>query len=234
MSLLARQAAFRDEIIAADDGVEPSSIGMAIYRNAYRGRLLAALEASFERTRRWVGEAAFGAAACHFILAHPPRGWTLDDYGAAFPLVCAELFADDAEVAELAWLEWHLQQAFGAPDLGEIDTGELAEADWAGLRFEMAAGFAARQVASNCGALWAALAEDDAQDLAVTGASGILLVWRAGLVPHWRIAEPDEYAVLARIAGGAAFGEVAAMVEPAVLGAWLAQWLQEGMFAAAT
>ena len=114
MSLLALQTEFHREIIADDDGMAPSSTGMAIYRDAYRGRLLAALETSFERTRRWTGEDTFTAAACHFILTHPPAGWTLDAYGADFPDLLAALFADDPEVAELAWLAWQMSQAFAA------------------------------------------------------------------------------------------------------------------------
>ncbi len=153
MSLLTLQSAFRAEIVADDEGLAPSSLGMAIYRDAYRGRLLAALESSFERTRRWVGEEAFTAAACHYILTHPPVSWTLDDYGGDFPELLETLFAKDPEVSELAWLEWHLSQAFAAPDTPTLDPAALAaacktDAEWDCISFRMAAGYAMRPIAT--------------------------------------------------------------------------------------
>ena len=51
MTLLDTQRAFVAEI-TADDELPPSSLGMEIYRTAYRGRLVDALMVSFERTRR--------------------------------------------------------------------------------------------------------------------------------------------------------------------------------------
>lgn len=238
MSLLDRQIAFRAELVAPDDGAPPSSTGMAIYRDAYRGRLLAALESGFERTRRWVGEDAFTAADCHYVLSHPPTGWTLDTYAAAFPALLAELFAGDPEVAELAWLEWHLQQAFGAPDRPRLDPAELAsagygEADWARMRFALAAGFAARPVTTDCVALWESLAEEAPAGFAVARVhDAVLMVWRCGFSPSYRQLDRAEAAALTALADGATFGEVAADCDPARLGGWLAQWLGEGLIAA--
>lgn len=239
MSLLASQRAFHAQIAADDDAPPPTSPGMAIYRDAYRGRLLAALETSFARTRRWVGEHAFAAAACHFIIANPPTGWTLDDYGADFPEALAALFAQDPEVSELAWLEWHLQQAFAARDGAALDPAALAQAgysddDWANLLFTMAPGFALRSIAFDCPALWEALADDAPASSAARRISGAsLLVWRSGLQPRYRIAEPDELQVITLIAGGAALGHAAQAADPARLGEWLARWLGEGLFAGA-
>lgn len=236
MSLLERQIAFRAEIAADDDAPPSLSPGMAIYRNAYRGRLLEALAVSFERTRRWVGEEPFFAAACHYILTAPPTGWTLDDYGADFPTLLAELFAGDPEVAELAWLEWHRQQAFAAPDRPVLGTRELlavgyTDGDWDGLTFRVAAGVAMRPIATNCTALWDALGEDEFADFAVADSEGSgLLVWRAGLSPHFRTIMADEWDALNRIAGGAPLGRLAEHEDPAELGAWLARWLADGLF----
>jgi hypothetical protein len=239
MSLLARQIAFRDEITAGDDAGQASSPGMEIYRQAYRGRLLAALEAGFERTRRWVGEDSFTAAACHYILSTPPTGWTLDDYGAGFPQLLADLFRDDPDVGELAWMEWHLQQAFAADDAPELDPANLAAAgytpgEWAGMRFTMAAGFAARRVSTDCTALWLALADDAAAEAEMEPtADCALLVWRRHLSPRYRLASRDEYEALAELAEGAGLAALTQCHDASVLGEWLAQWLGEGIFSRA-
>lgn len=240
MSLLARQSAFCAEIAAPDDGAQPSSIGMAIYRNAYRGRLLAALEEGFERTRRWAGDEAFTAAACHYVLAHPPRGWTLDSYGAAFPALLGELFAGDPEVGELAWLEWQLQQAFAAPDALTLDPAELAAAGhgeeaWAAMRFAMAPGFALQEVNTDCVALWEGLAPDQTAPAGPPPpCDGALVVWRRDLSPRYRLLDRGEGLALKALASGETFGAVAGQCDPALLGPWLARWLGDGLFAAAS
>ena len=236
MSLLERQIEFRDAITADDDGAPPASTGMAIYRDAYRGRLLAALETSFERTRRWVGDDAFTAAAAHYILTHPPTGWSLDHFGASFPDVLSDLFALDAEVPELAWLEWNRSAAFAAPDSGVLDPQELAsagyrDAEWGQMRFDMAPGFAAHAISSNCDVLWTALAGENAEEVTpieVTGTA--ILVWRRDLSPQHRPCTLDEMSALCQLADGAPFGEIAATIDVALLGSWLTQWLSEGIF----
>lgn len=239
MSLLERQIAFRAEIAAQDDASPPSSPGMEIYRNAYRGRLLAALEISFERTRRWVGEEAFAAASCHFILTCPPKSWTLDDYGGDFPEVLASLFAHDPEVTELAWLEWHMQRSFAAPDQPELDPTALAcagysEAEWANMRFAMAAGFAATPIATCCTELWEAL-EDGTPDVCeVAGrAEAALLAWRSGTSPRYRLTSIEELRALEAIANGAPLAVIAENCNTARLGEWLSQWLRDGLFSRA-
>ncbi len=241
MTLLADQTQFLAEI-AADDDAPPSSLGMGIYRNAYRARLIGALESGYERTKRWVGEEAFEAAAAHYILTQPPSSWTLDAFGAQFPDVLAELFAGDGEVAELAWLEWQMQQAFAAPDLPELDAVRLAAAGldedgWNAVRFTMAAGFATRAVDHDLAALWHGLAPDEtAPPAQPTRAAQQLIIWRQALRPRFRLLDPAEYAALALLAGGASLGAVSAALEQAdgdaaQLGEWLAIWLTEGLFA---
>lgn len=238
MRLLELQTAFRDEIVAGDDGMALSSRGMEIYRNAYRSRLLGALESSFERTRRWAGEEAFAAAACHYILEHAPVSWTLDAYGEQFPALLKQLFAEDPEVAELAWLEWHMSRAFAAPDLGELDPAALASAglaaeDWDRLCFATAAGYAVRPIATNCTGLWLAMAGDSDGEFAVEMVdTAFLAVWRRGLEPHFRIIDADENRALALLANGGTLGGLAIDVDPVELGVWLAGWLGEGLFSA--
>lgn len=238
MTLLALQRSFRAELIHDDEGPPPSSAGLAIYRNAYRARLLDTLCAAFERTRRWVGEETFGVAACHYALSHPPRSWTLDLYGAELPETLAQLFPHDPEVAELAWLEWRMQQAFAAPDRPELDpqvllTAGLSATDWGGLRFTMTAGFAARAVIGDCAAVWRLASAEAAPEAAIAiGTTRQLVVWRHALVPRFRVVDLDEFAVLGRIAAGetlaGAAGDPAA--DPARLGGWLTGWLREGLF----
>lgn len=240
MTLVQFQRDFIAEL-AGDDDAPSISTGMAIYRNAYRGRLIGALESGFERTRRWVGEDAFEAAATHYVLTHPPSSWTLDAFGANFPETLAELFVKDPEVDELAWLEWHMQQAFAAPDRGELTAAalakaELGESDWAGLRFGMAAGYQTRTVNSDVAALWRNTSPSSQFNTELAAATQQrLVIWRKDCQPHFRLLDEAEFAVLHRLAIGYTFGDAAAAVtdhsEAAeLLGGWLAQWLADGLF----
>lgn len=240
MTLAVLQRAFLAEI-AADDALPPSSTGMAIYRNAYRGRLSDALASGFERTKRWVGEEAFEQAAAHYILTYPPHRWTLDLFGEAFPALLETLFADDPEVAELAWLEWHLQQAFAALDAPVLTAADLAEAslseeDWARLRFIPAPGFAAGQVDFDVVTLWPLLRDEATPEVArALPEPGWLIVWRQDLSPHYRLLGSAEGSALTALARGTSFGAVAADVGAdnlAQFGAWFAGWLAEGLFSA--
>lgn len=236
MSLLELQTAFRAGIVRGDDDAEPGSLGMTIYRDAYRSRLLAALETGFERTRRWVGTEAFTAAACHYVLANPPRDWTLDSYGAGFPALLETLFPGDPEVAELAWLEWQMQSAFAALDAPELDPATLAaadgsETDWDRLGFAMAAGFAHRPIATDSPSLWPALASDT--DFAVSREQAFILVWRSRSSPHFRVCEEAEYESLVLLAEGGTLADITRLASADRLALWLTQWLREGIFASA-
>lgn len=237
MSLIDTQRSFLAEI-AADDDAPPSSLGMAIYRNAYRARLSDALAVSFERTRRWVGEDLFDTAAAHYILAHPPAQWTLDAFGDRFPEALETLFAEDPEVAELAWLEWQMQQAFAAPNRSELTAAQLgaaglADPDWAEIRFTMAAGFAARPARHDLARLWHSLSEDGAPVEGVdTTDPQVLIVWRQQFRPCFRLIDQGEAAVLDNLSNGFPFGQAAPDCDPDQLGRWLAAWLTDGLFSA--
>lgn len=236
MSLLQLQSDFRSELAADDDGALPSSQGMAVYRNAYRGRLLGALESSFARTRQWVGGEGFTVAACHYVISNPPRGWTLDDYGADFPELLSGLFGEDPEVSELAWLEWHMQRAFAAPDVPALFPADLisarySEAEWAGMTFAMASGFIMRHVTTNCSLLWERLADGDIAGFEASCDGGAwLAVWRKGITPNFRVMTNEERSALAVLADGGRLEEAAGPCDASRLGTWLVQWLEEGIF----
>ena len=90
MKLARLQHDFHRAITASeDDGDDtgwdaPLRPGLRVYRNAYRTRLIECLRATFPRTLALTGEDAFTAAACHHLIVHPPRGWSLDDAARGF------------------------------------------------------------------------------------------------------------------------------------------------------
>ncbi len=236
MSLLALQRDFAGWL--RDGDAAATSAGMAAYQINYRGALMACLEETFARTRDWIGADAFGDAAIAHIHRVPPSSWTLDAYGRDFPTTLAALYPHDPEVAELAWIDWALGEAFVGRDAPVVGPGEAAGADWDRAILLFNPTLDHRAIATNAPAIWAALAAGDmpsaAQSLLDPGA---VIVWRQGFVVRFRAIEQDELHALLLARSGRSFAAlcdrlVASLGEDrgiALAGAWLGQWLGDGL-----
>ncbi|ESQ87243.1 hypothetical protein ABAC460_20960 [Asticcacaulis sp. AC460] len=214
----------------------PESPGLAVYHNAYRSRLRGALAEVFPRLHLWLGENAFDAVALVYIARHPSRTWTLNTFGHAFAEVLAELYPDDAEVAELAWLEWALHAAFGGEDSPAFDPAELAAADWSTVGLAFAPTLTLRPIVSNAAAIWQALAHDQTPPAVARLPQAVAMaVWRHGLEPKFRTVSLTEYEAILALRAGMSFAELCATLpqndgeDPAQMaGSWLAEWLGDG------
>lgn len=219
--------------------------GMAVYRNGYRARLLDVLADSYARTARLVGAEAFHQAAAHHLIAHPPSAWTIDRAGEGFAETCAELFAHDPDVAELAWLEWAMQCAFTAADEAPLTragfaaaTAAFDEADWERFVPVPVAGTALRPVTHDLPRLWRSLSHDADQPMVERlEAPHWLLVWREGEEAVFALLPDHEGEVLNMALHGAAFDDICtclaerlgAEAAAAAAGAMLNHWLELGV-----
>jgi hypothetical protein len=247
------QAAFMAQVLDEDaplpDGWDDrQQKGMGVYRNNYRSSLVEALRNTFARTEGWVGEEAFHQAAAHHVIANPPCSWTLDDAGAGFDKTCVELFANDPEVAELAWLEWAMLEVFTAPDDSVLDvaaftvaTQKFGEEDWANMRLNFLPGLKAKMVAHDLRAIWQALNEEELvrPDFSLDQPRGCV-IWREGERPTFQMVDAEEVAMIELLREGASYGDacmsMAGEGDPSHAamraGAMLGRWLNEGMIAA--
>ncbi|KUO49368.1 MAG: hypothetical protein APF78_02095 [Sphingomonadales bacterium BRH_c3] len=256
-SLAERQAAFMAQVLF-DEAPLPQgwndrhAAGIEVYRGNYRSSLIEALKSTYEKTERWVGEDAFRRAAAHHVITNPPTSWTLDDAGAGFDATCAELFRNDPEVAELAWLEWAMFQAFTSADVASLDadgftwqTSGFGEEEWTNLRLEFLPGAASRQVSHNMRAIWNALGEDELVHVATAlDTPQSVLVWREGERATFMMGSVEEARAFAALQGGMPYGEMCMMLageeatadeaQQAAMraGALLGRWLNEGLIAA--
>lgn len=249
-SLALRQAEFmaqlcNDELALPDGWTSRHAQGLAIYRNNYRVTLVDALADTFQRTARWVGEDAFHQAAAHHVIAHPPTGWTLDDVGYGFDATLAELFANDPEVSELAWVEWSMHQAFGAVDAGPLSaegfaaaTSEFDDEDWGSLCLIFLPRTASRILHHDIAAMWHALDADVFSPLAFQLDTQVSChVYREGERPTFLVAPASEHEALKAMMEGASFGDIIQMLADqsslesaaAETGAMLGRWLHNGM-----
>lgn len=244
----------QDEFLAClqdDDAPLPANwdarrtAGMAVYRNAYRARLIDVLRSTFERTATLVGEQAFAQAAAHHLILHPPGSWTIDLAGNGFAETCADLFAKDPDVGELAWLEWAMHCAFTAADSVPMARASFAAAtadfdagQWESLCLCLMPGTALRPVTFDIAALWRELADtDDAPQPVRLDEPKWLLVWREDELPFFGLVSCAEGQALADIQRGTPFGQACADAltnttapEAAGLaGAMLQGWIDAGL-----
>jgi hypothetical protein len=246
MTLLTMQRDMRkwldqgDEFAAARIG-ESAVPGLRVHQNNYRAQLVACLDETFPHTRDWLGGAAFHDAMVAHIERVPPSSWTLDAYPRDFPVTLAMLYPDDPEVAELAWIEQALGDAFVGPDAVALTPDRIAAIDWhtAVLRFTPTLDQA--PLTTNATALWAAMEAGETPPPAdIFGEPGAVLVWRHDQVSRFRAIEREELETLLLARAGTPFADLcAALVETlgaeqgvARAGGLLGNWISEGMIIA--
>lgn len=251
MNALAEQqhsfmAALLDEerMLPADWGGH-HAVGLAIYRNNYRTAIVEALRSTFERTQRLVGESAFRRAATHHVIVNPPSSWTLDMAGEGFDETCRQLFAEDPEVAEIAWLEWAMHRAFVARDTVPLSaqafTGicaSLVDTDWEDLRLAFVPGLTLAPVCHDLSRLWPSLnGADEEPTILSLETPHYALVWRQGECPVFVLKSDIEARMLAALESGATWGDACAILVGALgedgavveAGQMLGQWLSQGL-----
>lgn len=213
---------------------------LAVYHNAYRMQLLACLRDTFEKTWSWMGDESFDAAGRQHIEKHPPTSWTLSDYGHTFAKTLAELYPQDPEIAELAWLDWTLRRAFDGPDAASLSAERLASIDWETARLHLVPTLRVTSIATNCAAIWTSLAEEAMPPAAARLETPTALrVWRQDLTPRFRSIGPEEHQALSLAIGGHRFSAICerlalgrdAEAASQAAGAMLALWLQDGLIA---
>ena len=257
-SLLAkRQADFMRAILDEDAPLPEGwgnshTLGLSVYRGNYRSAVMSALEETFERTARYIGEDAFRTARINHVIANPPSHWTIDAAGEGFDRTCADLFADNPEVAELAWLEWVMLDLASAPDTPPLSPQTFAEAsasfgdtEWLGLALTFQPRTAARRVGHDLTALWKSLGDANAApDLRAFEAKQGCLVWREGERPTFVMVDGDTATAFSAMQNGARYGDLvgllagenaddAAIADAAQrAGGMLGLWLSEGIVTA--
>jgi len=241
MNLTERQRAFA---IALASGGVPEGVdhrGMAVYANNYRAQLHACLRDTYAKTVLWLGDEAFDANALRYIDSHTPSSWTLDDYGSEFADWLDHAYPADVEVAELAWLDWHLRRAFAGPDVQPMEVRDLTADDWDRVEIDFVPTLRFRLMRSNAVALWRALADEVSPPPIVLVDAGVgARVWRQGLSPRFASMTADEATCLDLALAGASFGEICAGLRRThdeeqtarIAGGCLGAWTAEGMIRA--
>ena len=138
------QARFAATVIDGDTSAVAGSIiddapgaaaRLGIYVNHFRVTLIDVLAATFPVVRQLVGDLFFQAAARRYVRAVPPAHPCLFEYGGGFPAFLERLpeAGSLAYLADVARLEWAINEAWHAPDAPMVDEGAAARLIAAGF-----------------------------------------------------------------------------------------------------
>lgn len=243
---------------AIRDGAEPAGLlaghfapGLAVYRHAYRARLVEALADNFTVLARALGDDAFEALGHAYLAAHPSQHPSIRWFGHAladFMATAGDDLVPHASLADFARMDWALRAAFDAaeaPRLAFDALAALSPDDWAGLVLHLHPSVQRVALAHAIEPAWRVLREWEPESGAdqpelpePVPHAHVLLAWRQGLDTRWRSLEPLEVALLDAVAAGqpfAALCESAAVqlgdpqaAAPAVIGL-LQRWLADGL-----
>jgi hypothetical protein len=133
-----------------------------------------------------------------------------------------------------------LRRAFDGPDAPAFDPQRLASIDWDEAVISFVPTLTLLPVKTNCGAIWNAIAAEDAVPPAQPlPEPGWVRVWRVGLQPHFASIEAPEMEAIQLASSGMSFarmcdrlaeeGGTGTAVEAA--GAYLASWIQDQIIA---
>ena len=78
---------------------------LAVYNRQYWFRLFSVLHAGFPLVARLVGYWEFNEVAAHYLLAHPPRGWDIEQIVDGFPAFFEDSLGESTPDGRLALIE---------------------------------------------------------------------------------------------------------------------------------
>jgi hypothetical protein len=224
--------------IVRDDGIAFDK-RLQVYRNNTIISLTEALKATYPVVAALVGDEFFGFAAKAFISGDPPQAPRLAEYGSGFAafLAAFEPARTLPYLADVAALEWAVNEAHHAPDDNALTPQELSAVppeNSAALVFALRHSCRLLKSKYQVDRLWQAHQPGGTlQDLAIEG-DCYFLVYRPQDDVEMMTLGAAGYALLARISEGAtleAAFEAAAGIEPAFdLSGALGNHLTRGVF----
>lgn len=192
----------------------PAKERLAIYRNAYRVRLIDALHETYPVLHSLLGDEVWVELGEAFVAAHPSKFRSIRWYGrelADFVVECAP-YSGEPILAEIALLEWTLAEVFDSPDAEPLQRAALSTiepAEWGSLKFQFHPALRRLDFSWNTAAVWKAVSADETPPQPErAGAAMPWLLWRHDLQNYFRSMNSVEANALNAALRGADFGEI--------------------------
>src|SRR3989344_5573117 len=187
---------------------------LTIYYDAYRLRLLEALDSNYPVLHGWIGDEEFEKLGLAYLAAHPSTHFSIRYFGhelARF-LAASETYRDKPFLSEMARFEWAMSEAFDAPDSALVRLEDMAAIDsgaWPSLRFTMQDSVRRLNLEWNVPTIWKAIdAEQAPPEPKRSEYPMSWLLWRQYLKTYFRSLSVDEAWALDAVANGGTFAMI--------------------------
>ncbi len=195
---------------------------LAIYKDAYKLRLIESLTTNFPATYAYLGTDEFQKLCSSYIEHHPSTYRSIRWYGHALAGYLKSYYLSDyAYLAELAELEWNMTLVFDAADDPLLSLNEMAVVSpesWAGMQFVLHSSVRRLNYFWNVVPIWQKLIHDgDLPEWYKTAKPTPWVLWRTqdNLIHYYSLSNEEAWA-LDTLNQGLSFG---ALCEG--LGMWL-------------
>ena len=201
--------------IVVDAGNISAAERLAVYAEAYKLRLLEALETDFVALLAQIGADEFRKLAFAYVDARPSSHYSVRYFGRHMAEFLREAmpYAKNPLLAELAAFDWALTTAFDAEDDPVLTVGDMSTIDpeaWPRLTFRARASVQRLDLHWNAPAIWKA-ADSGAETLPSPEQADDLvpwLIWRQGLDTFFRSLDVDEAYALDALLRGERFEDI--------------------------
>jgi hypothetical protein len=137
---------------------------LAIYYDAYRLRLLDALDSNYPVLHAWLGDAEFEKLGLAYLQANPSAHFSIRYFGHRLPdYLSGAAYGDMPYLAEMAVFEWAISEVFDAEDsaVKQIeDMGAVPPEAWPGMRLRLHASVQRLDLKWNVPIIWKAIQEN--------------------------------------------------------------------------
>ncbi|MGO9934018.1 MAG: DUF2063 domain-containing protein [Steroidobacteraceae bacterium] len=192
----------------------PAADRLAIYRNAYRIRLIDALDDTYPILHALLGDEMFAELGEAFVAAYPSVHRSIRWYGRELEDFLARCtpYQEQPILAEVARLEWTLTEVFDAKDAAPKSRAALSAIDpsaWAAIRFEFHPCLRRLEFKWNTAAVWKAMSADATPPAPEPAAAPVpWLLWRQNLQNYFRSMSAVEAAAIDAALRGRNFAQI--------------------------
>lgn len=219
---------------------------LRIYADAYRLRLLEALETDFVALRAALGCEEFDQMGRAYIDAYPSIHYSVRYFGRHLALFLAQThpYREQPVLADIARFEWAMTDAFDAPDVNVATVTDMAAVPpeaWPGMRFTLHPSLQRIELQWNASAIWHAADKDEALPEPEQTEYPIgWMVWRQGLQIYFRSLSVDQAWMLDALRAGQSFAEICDGLTEWIdaqhvalhAAGLLKQWIEDGLISA--
>lgn len=142
---------------------------LAIYYDAYRLRLLEALDSNYPVLHAWMGDEKFEKLGLAYLESHPSSHFSIRYFGHRLAEYLAQAgdYRDQPWLGEMAALEWAMSEAFDAADDRAVNPDDLATVPpqaWPDMRLTLHASVHRLDLRWNVAAIWNAIKQERAPE----------------------------------------------------------------------